>query len=331
MPVNQPRSDAFVSVVAPVRDEVGHVSNFVKELYALLRTSYANFEIIVVDDGSTDGTDGVLRALLGEVDSLRVLRLSRSFGREATILAGLESSIGDYIVVMLAECDPVELIPTMVERCRRGASGVVGIETNAPRRSWPGRLASIAFHWYCRKQLHLNLYPGSRYFRVFSRSALNAILQIQDRIRNLRHLSGAVGFEADPLPYQTRWRVNRRPRRLSKDLSEGLSVILSNSKHPLRFITDFGLIASGINLIFVVCSCFRAVLRTSTLSDVLVLSLEQGVLFFLLFIILAVLAEYIGFVLWETRARPSYFISREESSMPHLKVSERRNVVDDSI
>jgi len=328
--VNPPRSDAFVSVVAPIRDEAVYLGDFVRELHALLKSSYTNFEIIVVDDGSTDGTDGILRTLLKEVDSLRVLRLSRSFGREATILAGLESSIGDYIVVMLAESDPVELIPTMVERCRRGASVVVGVETNAPRRSWPGRYASKSFHWYCRKQLHLNLHPGSRYFRVFSRSALNAILQIQDRVRNLRHLSGAVGFDANPLPFQTRWRIHRRSRRLSKDLSEGLSVILSNSKHPLRFITAFGLVASGINLIYVVFSCLHSILETKRLPDILMFSLQQGALFFILFIILAVLAEYIGYVLWETRARPSYFICREESSTPCLRVTERRNVVNDS-
>ncbi len=329
--MNLPRRDTFVSVVAPIRDEAQYVGDFVMELHKVLESNYQNYEIIIVDDNSSDGTEAILRGLLSQLRGLRILRLSRSFGRETAVLAGLESAIGDYVVVMIAESDPVELVPMMVERCRVNAPVVIGVEQGSLRRSWVGRLASTAFHWYCRHQLHMDLHPGSGYFRTFSRSALNAILQIQDRVRNLRHLSGAIGFMSDTFTFQPRWRGSRpRPKRFSKDLSEGFRVVLANSKHPLRLVTNLGLLASALNLVFAAYCCFWQGKSTETLPSLVMLSFQQAILFFLIFVILAILAEYIGLVLWEARARPSYFISREEQSNPILRISERRNVVNEA-
>ncbi len=326
-----PRSDAFVSVVTPIRDRMDYAAGFIREVHAMLERTYANFELILVDDGSTDGTGEGLRKLLKELDGLRLLRLSRPFGREATILAGLESSIGDYIVIMLPESDPVELVPAMVERCRLGSGVVVGVEENPARQKGLAGFVSRCFHWYCRKQLHLNLHPGSRFFRVFSRSALNAILQIQDRVRNLRYLSGVVGFDADPFPYRPQWRVDRPPRRrFTRALSEGIGIILANTRHPLRFVTDLGLAASVINLGCSIYSIATAGTRAVGDRGWSVLSLQLGIMFLVLFVVLAVLAEYVGLVLWETRSRPAYFVAREEQSNLVQGLVQRRNVVNES-
>lgn len=329
--MSEPRSDAFVSVVVPIRDRMDYAAGFVREVHAILERTYANFEVILVDDGSTDGTGESLRQLLKELDGLRLLRLSRPFGREATILAGLDSSIGDYIVVILPESDPVELIPPMVERCRLGSGVVVGVEENPARQRGLAGLASKCFHWYCRKQLHLNLHPGSRFFRVFSRSALNAVLQIQDRVRNLRYLSGVVGFDADPFPYRPHWRVDRPPRRrFTRALSEGIGIILANTRHPLRFVTDLGLVASAINLGYALYSVIATGPGSVGDRGWSVVALQLGIMFFVLFVVLAVLAEYVGLVLWETRSRPAYFVAREEQSNLVKGLVQRRNVVNES-
>ena len=329
--MSQPRMDAFVSVVAPMRNEMDHAAAFVREIHDVLAATYANYEVIVVDDGSTDGTGATLTALLKDLDGLRLLRLSRSFGREAAILAGLDSSIGDYVVVMLPESDPVALVPEMVERCRRGSGVVVGVERQPPERSALARMASAFFHWYCRRHLGLNLHPGSRFFRVFSRSALNAILQIKDRIRNLRHLSGMVGFDADPFTYDPSWRHGQPPRRrLMEDVSEGVNVILANSRHPLRVVTALGLAASLLNLAYIAYILVVYLSKPNVAPGWTTLSLQQGLMFFLVFVILTVLSEYVGLVLWETRERPAYFVAREDQSNLSLKVAERRNVVTES-
>lgn len=326
--MNRARRDTFVSVVAPIREEAGCVADFVMELHGVLESNYQNYEIIIVDDNSIDGADSVLKEMMTKTRGLRTLRLSRSFGRETAILAGLESAIGDYVVVMLPESDPVALVPMVVERCRVVAPVVVGIERNQLGRPWLRGIASAAFHWYCRHQLHLNLNPGSRYYRAFSRSALNAVLQIQDRIRNLRHLSGAIGFAVDTFEYEPCWRgTGPRGRRLSKDLSEGFRVILANSRHPLRLVTNAGLMGSLLNLLYISCVCFSGRQRSLWSPGVMSLAFQQAILFVLLFMILTIMAEYLGLVLWETRARPSYFVVREESGAPTLPGQDRRNVV----
>ena len=329
--MSQPRRDAFVSIVVPFHNEVGYAASFLREVHGVLARTYANYEIIVVDDGSIDGTAKSLAPLMKEFEGVRLLRLSRFFGLEAAVLAGLDSSIGDYVVVMLAESDPVELIPEMVERCRRGSGVVIGTERHTPNRSPAARLASRFFHWYCQRHLGLNLHPGSRFFRVFSRSALNAVLQIKDRVRSLRHLSGVVGFDADPYPYDPIHRSGQPPRRrLMEDAREGINVILANSRHPLRVVTALGLTASILNLLYIGYIVGVYFTKQNVAPGWTTLSLQQGIMFFLIFVILTVLSEYVGLVLWETRERPAYFVAKEEQSNLSLQVVERRNVVTES-
>lgn len=329
--MSQPKRDAFVSVIVPVFNENTYIADFVRHCHSVLAHTYANYELIVVDDGSSDGTGSAVASLLKSIDGLRLLRLSRPFGREAAVLAGLDSSIGDYVVVMLPVSDPVEIIPDMVEQCRRGSGIVVGVEKEPAVRSLPAQLASKFFHWYCRRHLGLELHRGSRFFRVFSRTALNAVLQIKDRVRNLRHLSGIVGFDADQFLYSPIWRTATPiSRQLWEDVSEGVHVILANSRHPLRFVTVLGLGASILNLLYIGYIIAVYLAKPNVAAGWTTLSLQQGVMFFLIFVILTVLAEYVGLVLWETRERPAYFVAKEEQSNLSLKVAERRNVVTES-
>jgi len=326
-----PLSDTFVSVIAPVRNQQGWIGQFVNELVAVLRNGYANYEILLVDDGSDDATIACLKLLATETDCLRVLLLSRQFGREAAVLAGMESAIGDYVVVMLPECDPPALVPAIVEKCRRSSGVVIGREEELPLRSPAARMASRFFHWYCMKFLKLELHRGSSYFRVFSRTALNAVMQIKDKVRTLRYLTSIVGFETNIFPYKVAWRTEQPGRRsFRQDLADGVSVVFASSRHPLRLVTLMGLLASAGNLVYLGYIIAIYFFKSHVAEGWTTLSLQQGVMFFLLFTILAVMSEYVGLILAESQERPSYFVAGEIQSNRGLRDPQRHNVVNES-
>ncbi|MSU35335.1 MAG: glycosyltransferase [Pedosphaera sp.] len=326
--MNTPTSDTFVSLVAPLHQAVAWCEAAVNEIASVLQQNYANYEILLVDDGSTDGTAEALSRLVNSVDCVRVIRLSRHFGIEAAMLAGFDSAIGDYIVVLQAETDPPALIPELVNRCRRGTGMVVGTERHLAPRSWIARLGSEIFHWYCRRFLGLEFHRGSRYFRVFSRAALNAVLQVKDRVRNLRHVTALIGFQAEAVPYDPMARCSVSPQRnLLDDIHSGFDVILANSRHPLRAVTLLGLLASGLNLLYLGYIVAVYFFKEKVAEGWTTLSLQQAVMFFLVFVCLTLLAEYVGLVLWETRDRPAYFVATEQQSSVTIRQEERRNVV----
>ena len=129
-------TDCFVSVIAPLRNDGDIIDAFTDEVAAVLETNYRHFEIVLVDDASSDDTVHRAQSLLERHRNLRVIRLSRNFGQEIAISAGLDSVIGDFVVVMLPDSDPPDLIPNIVEQARQGAGVVFGVRRNRAGEPW---------------------------------------------------------------------------------------------------------------------------------------------------------------------------------------------------
>jgi polyisoprenyl-phosphate glycosyltransferase len=324
-------SDTFVSVIAPLSNDAGIVRAFANEVCGVLRPRYANYELVLVDDGSTDETASILRTLISELDCIRVVRLSRRFGRDSAILAGMESCIGDFIVIMMPETDPPALIPDLVARCRAGAGVIVGKPTDAPPQPWWAEFTSRIFHAYSRRVLRVEMQKGARSYFCLSRSALNAILAVRSRVWHLRYLAGIIGFDTSTVEYK---RISRSGKQLSRnfaeDLTDAIGIVLANSKHPLRAVSALGLIASGINLLYMGYIVLVYLLKPDVAAGWTTLSMQTSVMFFLLFVILTVLSEYVAMVLEESQRRPAYFVAAEMNSNVVLRDPERRNVVTDS-
>ena len=321
-------SDVFVSVIAPLCNDGPVVDAFVRESYDLLAEHYTNFEIILVDDGSVDETSLILSRLIAEVTCLRILGLSRSFGRETAILAGLESAIGDYVAVIVPETDPTGLLPDFIQRCRDGADVVVGINQQCEKQGLIRGLLSRLFHWYCRRFMKVDL-EGNGDFRVLSRTAVNALLQIKDRVRQIRHLTTLIGFKTERVEYKGISRSGRQIRApLGDEIRVALGLIFANSIHPLRFASLLGLAASGINLLYLCYVVAIYFFKSHVAEGWTTLSFQHGVMFFLIFVILTLLSEYVAIVLKESHVRPTYFVARESQSNVVLRDPNRRNVVD---
>lgn len=323
--------DVFVSVVAPLQNDQGSVAAFVSELLPILCQHYTNYELLLVDDGSEDGTVDEVQKLLTQEQCLRLIRLSRRFGLEVAITAGLESAIGDFVVVMLPETDPPALIPEMVARCRNGLGIVNGVSSEPRRRSFCGNLLASLFHWYLRRFLGIDLVPNSKHFRVLSRQAINAATQIKGQYRQLRLLASTIGFKKYNFVYQPIHRTGRQEiTSLWTEIGEGIDLLVLNSIHPLRFVSILGLLGGTLNLLYLGYVVLIFLFKSDVMPGWTTLSLQHGIMFFLIFVILSVVCEYIGRILDSSREQPLYFVLDEKNSSVLLSDATRRNIMEES-
>ena len=326
-------ADCFVSVVAPLRDDAPIVRAFVEEVLGVLRASYTNYELVLVDDGSEDGTDRIVSELLARFECVRYIRLSREFGEEIAITAGLDSVIGDFVVVMLPNSDPPALIPTFVQKVRAGAGIAFGIRQNRVGENLLVRFLVRLWYWYSGRFLKLRLPRNSSQFRALTRAAVNAHVRIRDRYRYLRMLSADVGYQATGVHYvQIIRNPARRGRSLLSRIGVTLDIVVSNSTHPLRTVTYLGVLASLLNIAYVGYVVVVYVSRHGRVAEGwTTLSLQSAAMFFFVLLILTVMSEYLGHILVESRDRPLYYVLEERESPVRIATAQRRNVVTESV
>ena len=333
MSANQePSTDCFVSVVAPLHDDADIVEAFVHEVVSILKQNYDNYELVLVDDGSGDGTWGIASAILADEPCIRVLRLSRRFGRDVAISAGLDTVIGDFVVVLLPESDPPELIPRVVETCRAGAGIAFGIRAHRPVESPLLSLGTRVFYWYFNRILRIDLPRNSTDFRGYSRQSVNAITRIKDRLRYLRTFGSYVGFGGQPFVYEPRFRRPRvRGRTPAEAVGLAINMTVANSTQPLRVASLLGLVLAALCAAHVVYVLAVRLFTADVATGWTTQQLFDSAMFGFLFVILATLCEYMGRLLGEVKDRPLYFVLEERSSSVLLVDEHRKNVVAESI
>jgi dolichol-phosphate mannosyltransferase len=326
-----PRADFFVSVVAPLQDDEDIVEAFVDEILEILKREYENYELVLVDDGSRDRTDQKVSALLRKHVCVRLIRLSRRFGQEAAICAGLDSVIGDFIVVTVPDRDPPALIPEMVEKCRRGVGVVFGIRRHSNEEPFHLRVGRSLFYWYLNRVMRIDLPRNSTDFRVFSRQALNALIRIKDRYRYLRAFSMYVGYGNEGFTYDlAHRRAMPRVKSFSQAVGTAIGMIVANSTHPLRAVSLMGLILSLFSMFYMAYVVLVRVFADSVMPGWATRSLHTSAMFLFVFVILSVLCEYVGRLLEEVKERPLYYVLEERSSSVMIAEEERKNVVVES-
>ena len=229
------REPTLVSVVAPMHDEEATVAAFHERVTAALAAVHG-LELVIVDDGSRDGTGAALTALAGADPRVKVVTLSRSFGHQAALTAGLEHASGEVVVMLDGDLqDPPELIPDLLERWRDGADIVV-----AKRRAREGetRMKLATARWFYAiigRLAQVDLEPNAGDFRLFDRRPLDALLGMRERSRFLRGMSSWVGFRRDVVEYDRAAREAGRTKfPLGRMIRFALDGLTSFSNFPLQ-------------------------------------------------------------------------------------------------
>jgi len=326
------KADVFVSVVAVLRSYARFLPAFVAEVSRTLDARYANFEIVLVENGSRDDTPRVVRELLKEHKCVRYLRLSRRMTPETAVMAGLDAAIGDYVVTLHPEFDPPADIPALVERCRDGADVVFGV---APFPAPPGPLYR-ALRWGFYRAAHalLGLDPVrvNSGFRCLSRAAVNALTRVRQRKRFFGLLAAEIGLTTATHAYRFISRSGKSPRvNLRWAARTAGSMAVNHSVAPLRLVSVLGLTGSFLSLMYSLYVVGVYFSKRDVMPGWTTLSLQLSGLFFLVFVMLTMIGEHLRRLLDEAVDRPLYHVREDQASAVMLSDLARRNVMDKSV
>ena len=217
---------------------------------------------------------------------------------------------------MEVDHDPPQMIPQLMDQAISGYDVVIGDVLDSEERSFVENAMAKVFYNLVNKALGFQLKRDASYFRLLSRQVVNSITRIRNKSRFLKYFNAVVGFNQTHVPYK---RVYRReiptPRLgLLRSMLWASDFIISNSPLPLRFVSLLGVLASVANLVYLGYILVVSLFKDNVAEGWLTTSLTSTFMFFILFIILTVLSEYVGRILEETRDRPLYFIEYETNS-----------------
>jgi glycosyltransferase involved in cell wall biosynthesis len=302
-----------LSVIVPGLNEERGIPPLLERLRPVLDGLDLDWEVIFIDDGSTDGTMALLRELNARDARFKAVSLSRNFGKEIAAAAGLAYATGDAAVLMDADLQhPPELIAEFVRHWRRGADMVYGKRVDRDADSLPHRLAARLFYAVFERLSGTPLPDGAGDFRLLDRKAIDAMNSMGERVRFNKGLYAWLGFRTVGVPFsvppRTTGRSRWRTRRLARFALDGLA---SFSTVPLRVWSYLGL------LISLFAFCYAMVILVKTLLYGIDVpgfpSLIISVMFFagVQLISLGVLGEYLGRMYEEVKGRPLFLVAEE--------------------
>ncbi len=316
----------MLSIVVPMYNEVGNLEAFFETLIPAVEQVTENYEIICVNDGSNDQTMQLLIDRHRLNQRIKVIDLSRNFGKEAALSAGLYFARGDAVIPIDADLqDPPELIPQMVEKWRQGYKVVLCERTDRRADNFAKRFTATLFYRFSQKLSEISIPVNVGDFRLMDSQVVEALRQFPERTRFMKGLFSWLGYN------QTRVGYIRNPRnagvtkwRYWKLWNFALDGIFSFSTLPLRIWTYIGLMVAFGTALYMAFIIFRVLIMGVDVPG------YASTLVFLLFfsglnmIGLGILGEYVGRIFTEVKRRPLYLIKQTIGIQPVYNLSENK-------
>ncbi len=304
----QTRPPVF-SVVLPVFNERENLSELQRRLGAVMADLGEPFEIIYVDDGSRDGSGDLLAAIQQNDDRVRVLRLSRNFGHQAAISAGLDHAAGDAIIVLDADLqDPPEVLPILLAQWRLGFDVVYAIRQER-KENFLKRSAYKIFYRLLRQVANVEIPLDAGDFCVLDRRVADVLRKMPERNRFMRGIRSWIGFRQIGVPYKRAARFAGQPKySLFKLLRLAFDGFFSFSYVPLRLASMFGLLVSFLGFLLSVWTVYKRFTLPEFPSGFATIVVGMMFLGGIQLIALGVIGEYVGRIFDEVKQRPLYII-----------------------
>jgi glycosyltransferase involved in cell wall biosynthesis len=298
-----------LSLVVPCRNEARNLETLLPLLLARLSKLADRWEVVLVDDGSTDDTAAVMRKWSAHPGFCAV-QLSRNFGKEAAITAGLEHSQGRVVVIMDADLQhPPRLLEDMLAHWRQGADVVYAVRANRDDEGFVKRWGTRAFYRLLNAFEGFEVPPDGGDFRLMDRAVVDALLSLPERNRFMKGLYAWVGFQAVPLTYVPGERAHGRSHfNLRRLLSLSLIGLTAFTTWPLRLATVFGMLVALASLLYGADLTVSYWIYGHPVSGWTTIVVGVALLLGIQMVLLGIIGEYIGRIFQEVKARPLYVV-----------------------
>jgi len=299
----------FVSVVVPAFNEEIGLPNAVSNISNVLRNHVTNWEIVIVDDGSTDSTFDVISSLAVDDSRVKGVQLSRNFGKEAAILCGLKAAAGAVVVTIDSDLQhPPKLIPKMLDEWQKGAMVVHAVKRNRDHDSLAARVRAAMFNKVLSKMSNIDINNSSD-FKLLDRLIVNALIrELPERRRFYRGLAGWVGYPVASIKFDVESRELGAEKWSSIRLLDlALTAIVSFTSAPLRIVTILGILTLLLGVIVGTDAVVSWALDKAVSGFATTITTLLIVGSFIM-ISLGILGEYVAKIYDEIKSRPVYFI-----------------------
>ena len=302
--------DFVLSVVVPLKDEEANVEVLGDRLRSVLTTLTPRWEVILVDDGSTDATYARAVELHAADPRIKVIRLSRNFGHQVALSAGLDAAEGDAVVTMDGDLQhPPEVIPELVGRWRDGAQVVYGVMVERQGESHLKGATARAFYSALGRLADIDVPAAAGDFRLVDRAALDAVRAMRESNRYLRGMFGWVGFEQDGVPYSSPPRTAGRSKyTFGRMMRLATDAIVSFSDRPLRLALNIGFLVSVASILFGLSAVVAKLVGSDVVPGWTSVMILVGFVGGMQLIVLGIIGEYVGRISEEVKRRPLYVV-----------------------
>ncbi|MGA9871599.1 MAG: glycosyltransferase family 2 protein [Rhodococcus sp. (in: high G+C Gram-positive bacteria)] len=323
----------LLSVVVPCHNEEDVLASLVEQLLVKLEPDGPKLEVILVDDGSSDGTMSIMRRLNAHDQRIRYISLSRNFGKEAAMLAGLVYSTGDAVVIMDADLQhPPALIVDMLRLHAEGYDQVVARRTR-DGDSFGRTAAARLYYRAVNRMVDVDMQDGAGDFRLLSRRAVDALLQLGEYNRFSKGLFSWIGFPTATVDYKNVARQGGGASKWSfrRLVNYGIDGIMSFNNAPVRLAIYIGATVMALGFAYVVFLVVAAIVGGISVPGYVTLVAAIVGLGGLQLMFLGVIGEYVGRIYYETKQRPHFLVAETEGDVrPTHTVRRRRDARDES-
>ena len=311
MPSKKTDTKPVFSIVAPVFNEIGSIEEFYKTLALVMQPLKQPWELLLVDDGSTDGSTDKIRELAANDSHVKPVIFARNFGHQIAVTAGLDYTRGEAIIIIDADLqDPPSVILDLIAKWKEGFEVVYAVRRKREGESWFKLFTASLFYRLIFRITDVKIPLDTGDFRLIDRKVVDILGQMRERHRFLRGMAAWVGFRQVGVEYDRKERFAGKTKYpFSKMFKLALNAITSFSYFPLQVATYLGFICAGISILAIPVVIYLRLSnqgellgQATTLIAVLLLGGVQ-------LITLGILGEYIGRIYDEAKGRPLYIVS----------------------